>query len=139
VHLGVKEETIDWPVLLPQVSHYMLAFDDNRVVAGATRENGVGFDYRLTAGGQAEVLNFALDLAPGLSDATHIETRIGLRPMAENYKPLIGALPGFDNVLIGNGLGAGGLTMGPLAGKLLTQLAMGEATDIDLAPYAVGA
>ncbi|WEJ56953.1 FAD-dependent oxidoreductase [Devosia sp. FJ2-5-3] len=139
VHLGVKEETIDWPVLLPQVSHYMLAFDDNRVVAGATRENGVGFDYRLTAGGQAEVLNFALDLAPGLSDATHIETRIGLRPMAENYKPLIGALPGFDNVLIGNGLGAGGLTMGPLAGKLLTQLAMGQATDIDLAPYAVGA
>lgn len=126
-------------MLLPQAAHYMLAFDDNRVVAGATRENGVGFDYRLTAGGQAEVLNFALDLAPGLADATHIETRIGLRPMAEDYKPLIGPLPGFDNVLIGNGLGAGGLTMGPLAGRLLTQLALGETPDLDLAPYGIGA
>lgn len=139
VHLGVKEETIDWPVLLPQASHYMLAFDDNRVVVGATRESGVGFDYRLTAGGQAEVLNFGLELAPGLADATHIETRIGIRPMAEGYKPLIGALPGFDNVLIGNGLGAGGLTMGPLAGKLLSQIATGQTPDLDLAPYAVKA
>lgn len=139
VHLGVEQATIDWPVLLPQVGHYMLAFDDNRVVAGATRESGVGFDYRLTAGGQAEVLNFALDLAPGLADATHIETRIGMRPMAESYKPLIGPLKGYDNVLIGNGLGAGGLTMGPLAGKLLSQLALGETPDLDLSPYSLGA
>lgn len=137
VHLRVKEETIDWPVLLPQGSHYMLAFDDNRVVVGATRENGVGFDCRLTAGGQAEVLNFGLALAPGLADATHIETRVGIRPMAESVKPLIGHLSGFENILIGNGLGAGGLTMGPLAGKLLSQVALGQTPDLDLTPYAV--
>lgn len=137
VHLGVKEQTIDWPVLLPQASHYMLAFDDNRVVVGATREDGTGFDYRLTAGGQAEVLNFGLDLAPGLAEATHIETRIGFRPATDGIKPMIGSLPGFDNILVGNGLGAGGLTMGPLAGKLLSQLATGQTPDLDLAPYGV--
>lgn len=137
IHLRVPQETQDWPVLLPQASHYMLAFDDNRVVVGATRETGSGFDYRVTAGGQAEVLNFGLDLAPGLANATLIETRVGFRPATEGVKPLLGRIPGMEGMLIGNGLGAGGLTMGPLAGRLLAQTALGEPTDLDLADYPV--
>jgi D-amino-acid dehydrogenase len=139
VHLRVPQETRDWPVLLPQTSHYMLAFDDNRVVIGATRETGSGFDYRLTAGGQAEVLNFGLDLAPGLRDAEHIETRIGFRPQTMGNKPMLGKVSGLEGVLIGNGLGAGGLTMGPLAGRLLAQSALGQPTDLDLSRYPIPA
>jgi len=137
VHMRVEQPTRDWPVLLPQASHYMLAFDDERVVAGATRENGSGFDYRVTPGGQAEVLNFALGLAPGLANATLIETRVGFRPATDGVKPLLGKVSGLDNVLIGNGLGAGGLTMGPLAGKLLAQAALGQQTDLDLSRYSI--
>jgi len=139
VHLRVPQETKEWPVLLPQASHYMLAFDDNRVVIGATRETGSGFDYRLTAGGQAEVLNFGLDLAPGLKNAEHIETRIGFRPQTIANKPMLGKVSGLDGLLIGNGLGAGGLTMGPLAGRLLAQAALGQPTDLDLARYPIPA
>jgi len=139
VHLRVPQETRDWPVLLPQGPHYMLAFDDNRVVAGATRENDKGFDYRVTAAGEAEVLNFALNLAPGLGDARIIETRVGFRPATDGVKPMLGAIAGLDNMLIGNGLGAGGLTMGPLAGRLLAQRALGQQTDLDLANYAIPA
>ncbi|EFG2885902.1 FAD-binding oxidoreductase, partial [Escherichia coli] len=58
VHLRLPGvDTSKWPTLLPMGSHYLLAFDDSRVVIGATREDGSGFDYRVTAAGQQEVLN----------------------------------------------------------------------------------
>ncbi|NBH11256.1 FAD-dependent oxidoreductase, partial [Amycolatopsis sp. SID8362] len=49
-------DTAAWPVVLPRTSHYLLAFGGGRVVAGATREADAGFDYRVTAAGQREVL-----------------------------------------------------------------------------------
>ena len=56
VHLRLPgQDTAAWPVIFPLSGHYLLAFDDSRVVVGATREPGVGFDYRVTAAGQAEV------------------------------------------------------------------------------------
>jgi D-amino-acid dehydrogenase len=44
VHLRlVGRSTKHWPVILPLgASHYLLAFDDQRVVAGATRGNEAG-------------------------------------------------------------------------------------------------
>lgn len=140
VHLGLPGvDTSRWPVLLPMSSHYMLAFDDSRVVIGATREDNSGFDYRLTAGGQYEVLKAGLTIAPGLANATHIETRIGFRPAAGTIRPILGRAPGIDGLVIGNGLGASGLTVGPFAGMLLAQVASGETTAVSLDRYAPGA
>ena len=138
LHLGLSGvETKDWPVLLPQNSYYMLAFDDSRVVVGATRETGSGFDYRVTAGGEAEVLGFGLAYAPGLRNATLIETRVGFRPAGPSFVPMLGPVPGIDGLLIGNGLGAGGLTLGPMAGRLLAEHALGQTTTLNLADYAL--
>jgi D-amino-acid dehydrogenase len=140
IHLRLEgTDTSRWPVILPLNSYYMLAFDDSRVVIGATRETGSGFDYRVTAGGQAEVLNFGLAFAPGLQNASLIETRIGFRPAATDAKPILGKVPGVDNLVIGNGLGAGGLTMGPFAGKVVAAMALEEDPGIDLSPFAIAA
>jgi D-amino-acid dehydrogenase len=128
-------ETSSWPVVLPPGSHYLLAFEGGRVVAGATRERGVGFDYRVTAAGQAEVLNQALAVAPGLGDATLLETRIGFRPLGPDARPLLGAVAGMDGLVIGNGMGPSGLTIGPFAGRLLAQVALGQSPDLPLEPY----
>lgn len=57
-------DTMNWPVVLPMSRHYLLAFDDSRVVVGATREDGAGFDHRVTAAGMKEVLDEALGVAP---------------------------------------------------------------------------
>ena len=136
VHLHLPgNDTRAWPVILPSGSHYLLAFDGGRVVAGATRETGAGFDYRVTASGQAEVLAEALQVAPGLATATVIETRIGFRPVGPDIRPLLGRVCGMDGVLIGNGLGAAGLTIGPFAGSLLADAALGRAPALDLAPF----
>jgi D-amino-acid dehydrogenase len=137
IHLGLPGvDTSRWPVLLPMSSHYMLAFDDSRVVIGATREDNSGFDYRVTAAGELEVLNAGLAIAPGLAGATHIETRIGFRPAASSIRPILGRVPGIEKLVIGNGLGASGLTVGPFAGSLLANLVAGEASEVSLDGYA---
>ncbi|WP_080872958.1 NAD(P)/FAD-dependent oxidoreductase [Oceanobacillus timonensis] len=135
-HISLPEQdTADWPVVLPQTSHYMLAFDDSRIVAGATREEGSGFDYRLTAGGVHQVLEAALDVASGLEEGTLKEVRIGFRPMSPDKLPLIGAIDDREGLYIANGLGPSGLTMGPYAGKLAAKQILNEKMELDMTPY----
>jgi D-amino-acid dehydrogenase len=136
VHLGMgSTDTGRWPVVLPAASgHYLLAFDDSRVVAGATRETGSGFDARVTAAGLDEVLTEALRVAPGLAAASHIETRVGLRPAGPDALPLLGPA-GIGGLVIATGLGATGLTLGPLTGATAARTALGADQPIDLTPF----
>ncbi|MFY9926995.1 MAG: FAD-binding oxidoreductase, partial [Streptosporangiaceae bacterium] len=140
VHIGVGPDgatpTSRWPVVLPSATgHYLLAFDDSRVVAGATRETGAGFDARVTPGGLAEVLANALSVAPGLSDGTVLETRVGLRPAGPDQRPLLGPVPDLDGLVVATGLGASGLTLGPLTGRIAAQVALGQPPGFDLTPF----
>lgn len=138
VHLHMPEiNTESWPVVMPPNDQYILAFEDGRVVVGATHENDTGFDYRVTAGGLHEVFDKALSVAPGLSNSTMMETRVGYRPFTPGFLPVIGALPNFDGILVANGLGASGLTAGPFLGSELAKLALGEQTELDLSYYDV--
>jgi D-amino-acid dehydrogenase len=137
VHLRLDAaDTGNWPVILPAGSgHYLLAFDDSRVVVGATREPGSGFDARVTAGGLDEVLTEALAVAPGLASATHLETRVGLRPAGPDPRPLLGRVPGLTGLVVATGLGASGLTLGPLTGAVAARTALGAAQPFDVAPF----
>jgi len=131
-----SSSTGQWPVILPAGSgHYLLAFDDSRVVAGATREPGAGFDYRVTAAGLAEVLAQALAVAPGLQAATYLETRVGFRPAGPDSRPLLGPVAGVPGLFVATGLGAEGLTMGPYAGGIAARAALGLDPGIDLTPF----
>jgi D-amino-acid dehydrogenase len=44
-------------------------------------------------------------------------------------------VPGLDGLVIATGLGATGLTMGPLTGSLAAQAALGLAPALDLEPF----
>ena len=136
-HLGLSGvDTRKWPVVLPLNGHYFVPFDDSRVVVGATFESDVGFDYRVTAAGQKEVLDRALAIAPGLADATVIETRIGFRPFGPTDRPIFGRAPGIDNLILGNGLAATGLTIGPYCGKLIADIALDRDPGFKVEPFA---
>ncbi|WP_257347357.1 NAD(P)/FAD-dependent oxidoreductase [Pseudalkalibacillus decolorationis] len=136
-HLKLQDDqdTSKWPVVLPQSSHYLVSFDDSRVVVGATRETGSGFDYRVTAAGIKEIMEEALLVAPGLSDSTLHDVRIGFRPAGPDILPLLGTISSLDGLVIATGLGASGLTLGPYVGLLAGDLALGEEIELDLTPY----
>jgi D-amino-acid dehydrogenase len=123
VHLHLADAVTDgWPTVFPVSDHYLVPFDGGRIVAGATRETGSGFDVRVTAAGLRGVLDAALALAPGLADATLVEVRVGLRPLASGMVPTVGPLPGHDGVFVATGYGAAGLTMAPVLGGALAEL-----------------
>lgn len=130
-------ETTEWPVIMPPNDQYILAFEDGRIVIGATHEDGLEFDQRVTAGGLHELLDKALHIAPGLKDAIVGEVRVGYRPFTPGFLPVIGAVPGVEGLILANGLGASGLTVGPFLGLQLAKLALGENVDIDLELYKV--
>jgi D-amino-acid dehydrogenase len=135
-HLEVAADTTRWPVVSPLDSgHYLLAFPGGRVVVGATRETGSGFDHRVTAAGQLEVLEQAFTVAPGLRDATLLETRVGFRPATPDGLPVLGSLPGHPHVVLATGFGPTGLTLAPLAGALVADIVLGERLRLDLQAY----
>ncbi|WP_405156705.1 NAD(P)/FAD-dependent oxidoreductase [Paenibacillus sp. FSL K6-0108] len=134
-----REDTGNWPVVMPPSDQYLLAFDQQKIVIGATHENDIeGYDTRATAGGMQGILNKGLELAPGLVDSTFQEVRVGFRPFTPGFLPVMGAVPGWKGLITANGLGASGLTMGPFIGSQLAKLALGMELDIDIQPYDLG-
>lgn len=135
-HLQVDASTANWPVVMPPNNQYMLTFDDGEVVIGATYENDRE-DLHVTVGGLHEIFDRALDIAPALKEATFKEARVGFRPFTPNFMPVIGAVPGTTGLLLANGLGSSGLTVGPYLGEQLAKLAIDEDIEIELSPYAI--
>src|SRR5699024_10597946 len=126
-HLNLRGvNTSQWPTVHPFTPNYMTPFDGGRIAVGATRETGSGYDPRVTAAGQLQVLRDALDLAPGLADATVIETRVGIRPMGDDNLPIAGEVPDRSGLSTMTGYGAGGLTLGPLLGDAVARSILGN-------------
>lgn len=138
VHLHLPEtDTGNWPVIMPPTNQYMVAFNNGRLVIGATYEDVTILDNRVTVGGVHEILDKALAVAPGLVNSSIIETRVGFRPVTPGFLPVIGSLPNYEGLLIANGLGSSGLTAGPFLGSELAKLALGHSTVLDLSQYDV--
>lgn len=125
MHVRIEDAGADRrPVVNTFEGHYFLGFPEGRVVTGATHEPEAGFDSCVTAGGVHAVLGRALRIAPGLSSATLIETRVGLRPKSADGYPIVGRPDGVTNVVAATGLGAWGLTLGPLIGQIAAEKAL---------------
>lgn len=128
-------DTADLPVIMPPNDQYMLSFDDQRFVIGATHEDEMGYDTNVTVFGVQDILTKALDIAPQLKDSTLLEARVGFRPMTEGFLPVFGSHKSIPGLLYANGLGATGLTAGPFLGQQLAKLALDQPTDINPEDY----
>jgi D-amino-acid dehydrogenase len=58
-----------------------------------------------------------------------------LRPTSLDDSPLLGPLPGIDNVFVATGHGANGLLLGPVSGALVADLVLGREPELDLKPF----
>jgi len=140
VHLDTGEQfdtpSGEWPIVGGYDDNYLVPWPDDRVAVGATREEGVGLDPRVTAGGVDEVLGAGLRLAPGLADATLAEIRVGLRPGSPDGRPMLGAVPDVEGAFVATGHGPTGLMLGPFSGKVVAELVQGNEPEVDLSAFA---
>ena len=91
---------------------------NGEIIFGGDREV-VGYDTTPDPRGIAVNRDHAVSVLPFLGDLPIARTWAGLMPFALDGKPLIGRIPGRDNVWIVTGLASSGFGRGPMAGKLL--------------------
>jgi D-amino-acid dehydrogenase len=129
--------TDPWPVVNAFRGHYLVAWPNGRVAAGATRETGSGFEPVTSVAGIQEVLHEAVRVAPGLAPAQLLEVRVGLRPMPPDGLPVLGAIPGIEGVLVATGHGPTGLQLGPYSGKIVTEMALGKSPTAPIDAFSI--
>jgi len=79
------------------------------------------------------ILRRGARFVPGLLDAPIREVRVCARPVAEDGRPLIGAVPGVNGLFVCAGHGPWGISTGPGSARLVADLALGRAPQIDAA------
>ena len=80
-----------------------------------------------------------IPLAKSLLPDLRVEPRenwMGHRPSTADSLPVIGRAPGFPEAFFAFGHGHLGLTLGPITGRLVADLAAGRSALVDMAPYA---
>jgi D-amino-acid dehydrogenase len=116
----------------PLLTHYPVPCAGGRVACGGTFEVCGGFSATVTAAGLYELLRECLSVAPGLADAEYLYTRVGLRPTSSDDRPVVGAVPGWDNVWVATGHGANGLLLGPYTAALLAAELTGNSATVGI-------
>ena len=114
-----------WPIVQPVLGYYLVPWPDGRVACGGTMEAEAGFDHRPTADGVHQLLRECLRTAPGLAQATVVETRVGSRPATPDGRPIVGRVPGWRNAYVATGHGAEGLLLGPYSAAIVARALLG--------------
>jgi glycine oxidase len=123
----------------PLVSHVVRGLDvyvvpraDGRVVVGATSQEQ-GFDKRVTAGGVLDLLRYAYELLPGITELELVEVTAGVRPGSPDNAPLLGATA-VEGLLLATGHYRNGIHLTPVTADAIARLLRGQAAD-DIAAF----
>ena len=105
------------------------------VLVGSSRERR-GFDLTVDPSVSEAMLARASALVPGLRALRVDAAWAGLRPWLPDHLPAIGPSAAVDGLWVNTGHEGAGVALGPVSGRLLAQLYVGEATVVDAAPFA---
>jgi glycine/D-amino acid oxidase-like deaminating enzyme len=105
------------------------------VLVGSSRERR-GFDLTVDPSVSEAMLARASALVPGLRALRLDAAWAGLRPWLPDHLPAIGPSAAVDGLWVNTGHEGAGVALGPVSGRLLAQLYVGEATVVDAAPFA---
>ena len=114
---------------------YLLPRRDGTITLGGTSED-VGFDIRVTAEGLHWLLDAGKRLVPAIADATYLSSWSGLRPGTPDGLPVLGPVPGMDNLMLATGHYRNGILLSPLTGELVTKAILDGETE-PLKPFSV--
>ena len=113
---------------------YLTPKSDGQLLIGATEEPGV-FDTRTTLGAISGLIDAGARLVPGLAGLPLNGAWAGLRPALPDRRPAVGALGEPEGLFVATGHYRNGILLGPLTGKLIARLVLGEAPEVDLEAY----
>lgn len=112
---------------------YLVPRLDGELVLGATSEER-GFDTEVTAGAVYELLRDAYRVLPGITEASLIECRAGLRPGSPDNAPILGGTE-IKGLVLATGHHRNGVLLTPLtASAIASQVATGQ-VDRLIAPF----
>jgi glycine oxidase len=113
---------------------YLVPKPDGTVHVGSTVED-VGFRRRTSARALAALRRMACALVPALRRSPVERSWAGLRPGSPDDLPIIGRLPGSENVWVASGHFRNGILLAPITGKLVSQLVLEGRSEIDLTRF----
>ena len=114
---------------------YLVPRADGKLLIGATVEMA-GYDKSTTVDGVKQMIDAGIGIAPALAQSTFVQTWTGLRPYAKNG-PVLGYLPGHENVVLASGHFKNGILLAPITGKLIAELLMDGETSLSLDPFSM--
>jgi glycine/D-amino acid oxidase-like deaminating enzyme len=120
------------PPLLRTYVHNIKQTPAGTIVIGATRENGLT-DTATTVAGTREILDWAVRLIPGLANVKLLRSWAGVRPVPPDGYPIIGKVDGVEGLLLA--VMHRGVTLAPVVGSILADLAAHGRTVHDIDPY----
>ena len=98
--------------------------------AGTMEFSGLNHEMRRP---RLEQLTTAADLyLEGVGDTPSRSEWCGLRPCTPDGLPIVGRVPGHDGVYVANGHAMLGLTLGPVTGKLISELVLDGKPSMDI-------
>ncbi|MDE0013197.1 MAG: glycine oxidase ThiO [Candidatus Poribacteria bacterium] len=112
---------------------YIVPRADGKILLGATVEF-VGYDKSTTVDGAKQMIDAGVTIAPQLAHSTFVQTWAGLRPHTRKG-PLLGYLPGYDNVILASGHFKNGILLAPITGQLIAELLTTGQPSLSLEPF----
>lgn len=123
------------PSMVLAKGRYAIPRRDGHILIGSTLEYA-GYDKTPTEQALESLKASAVELLPGLADATPVAHWAGLRPGSPEGVPYIGPVPGHAGLWLNCGHYRNGLVLAPASCQLFVDLLTGVEPIIDPTPYA---
>lgn len=138
VELQTAWATNDWPVVMPTGEKDIIPFLNGKILIGATHEDEAGYDLELEENVLESMVQNAKEQFSSKFTTENIQNgRVGTRAYTSDYAPFFGEVPELPNVFTASGLGSTGLTSGPIVGKILSDLVLGNEPALDPSKYPI--
>lgn len=108
---------------------YVVTKSDGLTWAGTTEEL-VGFDETPTNEARDKIMGDLLTMIPALVDAELVQHTACLRPLSDDGLPIVGKVPGWQNLYLGTGAGRKGILWSTGMCHGLTDLILKGTTDV---------
>ena len=108
---------------------YVSSKPDGLIWAGTTEEEA-GFDEETTGEARDKIMSDLLDMAPALADAQLVRQTACLRPLSPDGMPIVGRVPGWENLYVGTGAGRKGILWSSGMTQGLADIVLGKKPEV---------